>query len=160
MKSLPVVLVAVVAALLLTAVSASSSLEKQREVVFYGHVKSLTRKGNHFEMRFDPAWWLTGLSARRAALQDTGSADVPNDYYIVEEGHRLLTFVVPMGVKALVLTRDGTGSIPTTAIPVGELAQIVRGKNPQHRSLTQPKSGFWIRVAGDSVNALEQQYQP
>jgi hypothetical protein len=149
-----------VAASLLTAVSASSSIQKQREVVYYGHVKSLTRKGNHFELRFDPAWWLTGLSARRAALQDTGSADVPNDYYIVEEGHRLLTFVAPSSVKAMVLTRDGTGAIPTTTVPVAELAQIVKGKNPQHRSLTQPKSGFWIRVAGDSVLSLEQQYQP
>jgi hypothetical protein len=157
-KSLLVVVA--VAALLLTAVSASSSVEKQREVVYYGHVKSLTRKGNHFELRFDPAWWLTGVTARRAALQDTGSADVPNDYYIVEEGHRLLTFVVPVNVKAMMLTRNGTGSIPTTAIPVAELAQIVKGKNPQHRSLSQPKSGFWIRVAGDSVHSLEQQYQP
>jgi hypothetical protein len=157
-KSLLVVVA--VAALLLTAVSASSAVEKQREVVYYGHVKSLTRKGNHFELRFDPALWLTGLTARRAALQDTGSADVPNDYYIVEEGHRLLTFVVPVNVKAIMLTRDGTGPIPTTAIPVTELAQIVKGKNPQHRSLSQPRSGFWIRVAGDSVRSLEQQYQP
>jgi hypothetical protein len=154
------VVVVAVAALLLTAVAASSSVEKQREVVYYGHVKSLTRKGNHFELRFDPAWWLTGLTARRAALQATGSADVPNDYYIVEEGHRLLTFVVPVSVKATVLTRVGTGSIPATAISVAELAQIVRGKNPQQRQLSQPKSGFWIRVAADSVRSLEQQYQP
>lgn len=159
MKSLLVVVVAAVTALLLT-VSAFSSVERQRELVYYGHVKSLTRKGNHFELRVDPAWWLTGLSARRAALQDSGSADVPNDAYTVEEGHRLLTFVVPVGLKATVLTRTGTGSIPTTAIPVAELAQIVSGKNPQHRPLSQPKSGFWIRVAGDSVRSLEQQYQP
>ena len=158
MKSLLVVVA--VAALLLTAVSAWSSVEKQREVVYYGHVKSLTRKGNHFELRVDPAWWLTGLTARRAALQDTGSADVPNDSSTIEEGHRLLTFVVPVTVNATVLTRTGTGSIPSTAIPVTELAQIVRGKNPQHRQLSQPKSGFWIRVAGDSVRSLEQQYQP
>ena len=76
MKSLLVVVVVAVTALLLTAVSALSSVERQRELVYYGHVKSLTRKGNHFELRFDPAWWLTGLTARRAALQDTGSAEV------------------------------------------------------------------------------------
>ena len=160
MKSLLLVVVVAVTALLLTAVSASSSVEGQRELVYYGHVKSLTPKCNHFELRFDPAWWLTGLSARRAALQDSGSADVPNDAYTVEEGHRLLTFVVPVNVKAMVLTRHGTGSIPATPIPVAELAQIVRGKNPQHRQLSQPKSGFWIHVAGDSVRSLEQQYQP
>ena len=158
MKASLVLLAAV--ALLTTAVSASSSVAKQREVVFYGHVKSLTQKGNRFELRFDPAWWLTGLTARRAALQDTGSADVPNDYYIVDESHRLLSFVVPASTKALVLTRTGVGSIPATSIPVSELAQIVRGRNPQHRQLTEPKAGFWIRVVGDSVGSLEQQYQP
>jgi hypothetical protein len=157
-KASLVLLIAV--ALLTTAVAASSSVAKQREVVLYGHVKTLTRKGNRFELRFDPAWWLTGLTARRAALQDTGSSDVPNDYYIVDESHRLLTFVVPANARALVLTRTGVGSIPATAVPVSELAQIVKGKNPQHRSLTEPKAGYWIRVVGDSVGSLEQQYQP
>jgi hypothetical protein len=147
-------------AVLVTAVSASSSVAKQRDVVLYGHVKSLTRKGNRFELRFDPAWWLTGLTARRAALQDSGSTDVPNDYYIVDEGHRLLTFLVPASAKVTVLTRQGVGSIPATAIPVSELAQIVKGRNPQHRQLTEPKAGFWIGVAGDTVRSLEQQYQP
>jgi hypothetical protein len=157
-KSSLVLLTAV--AVLVTAVSASSSVAKQREVVLYGHVKSLTRKGNRFEVRFDPALWLTGLTARRAALQDTGSTDVPNDYYIVEEGHRLLTFLVPAGAKVTVLTRQGVGSIPATAIPVSELAQIVKGRNPQHRQLTEPKAGFWISTGGDTVSSLEQQYQP
>ena len=145
---------------LLAAPASSSALAKQREVVLYGHVKSLTRKGGRFELRVDPAWWLTGLTAERAALQDTGSTDVPNDYYIVEEGHRLLTFVVPTTTQVSVLTRQGVGSIPATTIPVSELAQIVKGKNPQHRQLMEPKAGFWIRVAADTVRSLEQQYQP
>ncbi len=145
---------------LLAAPASSSALAKQREIFMYGHVKSLTRKGARFELRFDPAWWLTGLTARRAALQDTGSTDVPNDYYIVEEGHRLLTFVVPTTAQVSVLTRQGVGSIPATTIPVSELAQIVKGRNPQHRQLMEPKAGFWIRVAGDAVRSFEQQYQP
>jgi hypothetical protein len=145
---------------LLAAPASSSALAKQREIFMYGHVKSLTRKGARFELRFDPAWWLTGLTARRAALQDTGSTDVPNDYYIVEEGHRLLTFVVPTTAQVSVLTRQGVGTIPVTTIPVSELAQIVKGKNPQHRQLMEPKAGFWIRVAGDAVRSFEQQYQP
>src|SRR5919197_2880929 len=85
----------------------------------YGHVKSLTRKGARFELRFDPAWWLTGVTASRAKREDTGSSDVPNDYYIVEEGHRLLTYVVPATARVTVLTRGR----PTTAITVSELAQ-------------------------------------
>jgi hypothetical protein len=145
---------------LLAAPASPSAVAKSRESVLYGHIKRLTRKGRHFEMRFDPAWWLTGFTAQRAKLEDTGSSDVPNDYYIVEEGHRLLTFLVPAGAKVTVLTRQGVGSIPATAIPVSELAQIVKGRNPQHRRLTEPKAGFWISTGGDTVSSLEQQYQP
>jgi hypothetical protein len=140
--------------------ASSSAAAKQREAVFYGHVKSLTPKGRRFELRFDPAWWLTGITAQRAKLQDTGSSDVPNDYYIVEEGHRLLTYLVPATGHVTVLTRRGVGPIPVTAITVAELAQIVKGKNPKHRQLTEPKAGFWIAVAGDTVISLDQQYQP
>src|SRR5205823_12355162 len=59
-----------VAAIALVAVSASSrpwaapAVAKQRETVLYGHVKSLTRKGSRYELRFDPAWWLTGYTAQ------------------------------------------------------------------------------------------------
>lgn len=129
------------------------------EVVLYGHIKSVTRTGRRFEMRFDPAWWLTGVTASRAKLEDTGSSDVPNDYYIVEEGHRLLTYVVPATAHVTVLTRGR----PVTAITVSELAQIVRGKNPKHRPLLEPKAGFWIRVGyryPGRVLSLDQQYQP
>jgi hypothetical protein len=164
------------AAILLAAVSAtsrpsvapasSSAVAKQREVVQYGHIKSLARKGRRFELRFDPAWWLTGLTAERAAVEDKairpGEA-VPNDYYIVDETHRLLTYVVPATAHVTVLTRRGAGPIPATAISVSELAQIVKGKNPRHRRLTEPKAGFWIRIGNKypgPVLSLDQQYQP
>jgi hypothetical protein len=148
---------------LLAAPASSPAVAKQREPVVYGHIKSLTRKGRHFEMRFDPAWWLTGVTAQRAKLEDTGSSDVDNDYYIVEEGHRLLTYVVPATARVAVLTRQGVGPIPTTAITVSELAQIVKGKNPNHRQLLEPKAGFWIQIGykyPNPVLSLDQQYQP
>jgi hypothetical protein len=129
------------------------------EVVLYGHIRSLARTGRRFEMRFDPAWWLTGVTASRAKLEDTGSSDVPNDYYIREEGHRLLTYVVPATAHVTVLTRG----INVTAITVSELAQIVKGENPKHRSLLEPTAGFWIRVGykyPSPVLSLDQQYQP
>jgi hypothetical protein len=95
-----------------------------------------------------------------AKLEDTGSADVPNDYYIVEEGHRLLTYVVAPTARVTVLTR---GAPATTRIAVAELAQLVKGRNPKHRKLLEPKAGFWIRIASSypsPVVSLEQQYQP
>ena len=131
------------------------------EVVLYGHVKSLTRSGSRFQLRFDPAWWLTGLTAKRAKLEDTGSSEVPNDYYIVEEGHRLLTYFVPATAHVTILTRAGIpANLGGTPITVSELAQIVKGRNPRGRQLMEPKAGFWIRVAGDTVRSLDQQYQP
>jgi hypothetical protein len=110
----------------------------------YGHIKSLTRKGGRYELRFDPAWWLTGATASQASFEDTGTRDVPNDYYVVEEGHRLLTFLVPATAHVTVLVR-GTC---TTRITVAQLAKSV------------PPAGFWIRVRIDVVRSLDQQYRP
>jgi hypothetical protein len=140
--------------------SASAATAKARETFVYGHIRSLTRKGHSFEMRFDPAWWLTGVTAERAKREDTGSGDVTNDYYIVDEGHRLLTYVVPSNAHVTVLTR---GQHPTATISVSELAQIVKGKNPRHRKLLERKAGFWIRIGNKYPSpalALDQQYQP
>ncbi len=155
----------------LSAVPASAGLAKQQsgflllppaapagQMTLYGHVKTLTRKGGRFQMRFDPAWFTSGITASRAALEDTGSGDVPNDNYVVEEGHRLLTYLVPRSAHVTVLTNSGQG-ISSTPISVSELARIVNGG--KHRKLFEPlDSGVWIRVRIDSVRSLDQQYRP
>jgi hypothetical protein len=150
------------AAILVTTASASAAgrMTDQRlpaatpagQTTLYGHVASLTPKGNRFELRFDPALWLTGVPAERAC----SCKPVPNDYFIVDESHRLLTYVVQS-------TTVLTGGVHGTEITVSELAQIVKGKNPNHRRLSEPKAGFWIRVGftyPSPVVALDQQYQP
>jgi hypothetical protein len=142
------------------AAPASSPAAGKPPSVFYGHIKTMARKGRRFEIKLDPAWWLTGVAAERAKLEDTGSSDVPNDYYIVDEGHRLLTFVVLASARATVLTGGGAHS---TSISAAELAQIVNGKNPRHRRLSERKAGFWIRIGEKYPNpavTLDQQYQP
>jgi hypothetical protein len=141
-----------------TSLGAASTL---REDVMYGHIKSLQRVGGRYELRFDPAWFLHGVAAERAAVRDKAiqpGEPVPNDYYIVDEGHRLLTFVVAANAHVSVLTRQGA-----TSITVAELAQLTQGKNPKHRQLTEPKAGYWIRIGAKYPNpaiALDQQYQP
>src|SRR5919204_6280677 len=131
------------AALLVAAGSSAAVIAKlppaasAGQQTMYGHVASLTRSGSRFELRFDPAWWLTGVTASRAKREDTGTGDVANDYYIVDESHRLLTYVVPSSARVTVLTR-GTCS---TRITVSELAKIVARQ--------RPGLGFWIRVGGD-----------
>jgi hypothetical protein len=134
------------------------------QMVLWGHIKSLARKGGRFEMRFDPAWWLGGVTAERAAVQDGVLAPgdpVPNDHYIVDEGHRLLIYVVSTRARVTVV---GRGPRPI-AIPVSELEQIVKGKNPRKRPLYDRGNhlGFWIRVGNKYPNpvlSLDQQYQP
>ena len=132
-----------------------------RELALYGHIRSLTRKGPRFELRFDPAWWLSGTTANRAAVEDGAIPRgdvVPNDYYIRDESRRLVTFRVPRTARATVLTAGPR----STAIAVAELAEIVRGRNPARRRLFVPgnRLGFWIRVRVDTVRSLDQQYQP
>jgi hypothetical protein len=139
--------------------SPSPSVPDRPPNVLYGHIKSMVQTGRAFELRFDPAWWLTGVAAQRAALEDTGSSDAPNDYYTVEEGHRLLTFVVPPDAQVNVLT----GAAEKTSIPAAELAEIVNGRNPEHRQLFESEAGFWLRIGEQYPNSalvLDQQYQP
>jgi hypothetical protein len=131
----------------------------QRPVIFYGHVKSIVRAHGRFEMRFDPALWLSGVAAESVC----GCKPVPNDHVILDESHRLLTFVVRRDARVTVLTRHGSGDIPTATISVAELAAIVAGRNPHHRHLLEPKAGFWITIGDRYPNpavTLDQQYQP
>src|SRR5262245_33274692 len=147
------------AALSAASTSAQPAVGIPKPMPFYGHVKSIVRTGDHkrFRIQFDPAWWLSGVAGERAC----GCKPLPNDYYVVDETHQLLTFPVRSDARVLVLVNHGT--IGTASIPVAELAQIVRGKNPRHRQLQEPKAGFWIRVGSNYPNlvlSLDQQYQP
>ena len=145
------------------AASSATLSQKPLVVVQYAHVKSLRRTGGRFVMRVDPALWLQGVTAYHAAVEDKAIAPgeaVPNDYYIRDKDHLLLTYRVRSDARVTVLTRGGTGPIPTTTIAVAEFTQIVQGKNPKHRRLLERKAGFWLRIAGDSVLSLDQQYQP
>ena len=125
--------------------------------VLFGHIASLRRKGAAYELEFDPAWFLGGDTAGAAAAEDGAvppGEPVPNDYYVVDEGHRLLTYRVPADADVTVLV-DSPESEPIT---VAELAEIVAG---EHAPLWEPiETGFWLRVRIDTVRSLDQQYRP
>ena len=85
-------------------------------------------------MQFIPAWFTSGVTANKAAAGE-GAVEpgqpVPNDNYRVEEGHRLLTYLLPADAKVTVLTRQGDpANFGSTPITVAQLAEIVGGKNP------------------------------
>jgi hypothetical protein len=119
----------------------------------FGHIGSLTRAARtRYILRFDPAEFLTGYTAARAKFADTGSSDLPNDYYIVDETHRLLSYVVPPGTRVTVLTR-GTN---TTTVSVADLARRVRAG-------TTRGAGFWLLIGNrypTPVLSIDQQFQP
>jgi hypothetical protein len=141
--------------------TAKSGAGSPREVVEFGYIRSLTADpgGFRFDLRFDPAWLLTGKTANQAAFEDTGSTDVPNDSYVVNESMRAYSFVVPAEASVRVLTSGS--SLDGTPITVAQLALLVNGRNPFPKPLfEQISTGFWISIRNDKVESLQQQYHP
>ena len=137
--------------------SAKLSVGPPREVVVYGFIRSLKQKGASYDLRFDPALLLSGKTANQAALEDTGSSDVPNDNYTVNESKRTYLYLVPSTASVRVLTSGS--NLNGTPITVAQLAQLVAGKKPV--KLFEPlDSGIWMRYANDKVESLDQQYHP
>lgn len=131
------------------------------QLSMFGHVKTVTRMASRWELRFDPALWLTGVTANRAAAADgvvEPGEPVPNDYYVRDEAHELLTYVVPTTAKVTVLDR----TLRTFRISVAQLSEVVRGRNPTGRPLYDRTNGlgFWILIDSDRARAIDQQYQP
>ena len=137
--------------------TAKTDVGSPRQVVEYGYIKSLKPRGGAYRMRFDPAWLLTGKTANQAALEDTGSSDVPNDNYVVNESTRAYIFIVSPSAHVTVL-KEGVNGSPIT---VAQLAQLAGGSNPFPKPLFEPIStGFWISIRNDTVDSLDQQYHP
>jgi hypothetical protein len=129
----------------------------------FGHIAALTPDGDGYRMRFDPEWFTSGVTANDAAAED-GAVEpgqpVPNDNYRVDEGHRLLTYLVPADTPVTVLTREGDPqSFGATQITVAQLAQLVDGEKPVEL-YEQLDTGVWIRIDVDTVCAIDQQYVP
>ncbi len=129
----------------------------------FGHIRSLVRKGDHYELQFDPAWFTSGVTANTAAAED-GKVEpgqpVPNDNYVVDESDRTLKYLVRPGAHVTVLVNNDTG-ILSTPITVSELSEIARTGQSSRRKLFEPlESGVWIRYRIDTVCALDQQYRP
>jgi hypothetical protein len=145
-----------------TAAPATSGFGAPKLTFQFGYITSLIRTAAGFELRFDPAWFLSGETANIATAED-GAVEpgqpVPNDNYIVDEGHRLLTYLVPANAHVTILTRQGdSGQLAATPITVSQLGQIVAAKS--HLKLFEPiTTGFWISVHVDTVHSLDQEYR-
>src|SRR6202008_505845 len=94
----------------------------------FGRIASLERKGDHYELRFDPAWFLSGIAANVAQAEDQGMHCAPsscppvaNDNYVVDESHRLYTYLLPADVHGTVLTTADPNGATITATQLAEL---------------------------------------
>ena len=79
-------------------------------IVQYGYVRSLVRAGSRYRLRFDPALFLSGETANRAAVEDGAIPPgdiVPNDYYVRNETKKQLTYAVLPGARVTVVTNSG-----------------------------------------------------
>lgn len=129
--------------------------------VLFGHIASLRLDGRTYVMRFDPALLVTGVTANVVQAEEQGvrckpsaCPPVPNDSLVVDDGHQLLTYLVPPSARVTVLTKGPTG----TRITVPKLAAIVgAGGKGLWEGLD---TGFWIRVRVDTVRSIDQQYHP
>jgi hypothetical protein len=132
----------------------------------FGRIKSLQRAGDRYELRLDPVWFLSGVTANVAQAEDqrtpcrpSACPPVANDNYVVDEGHRLLTYIIPAGVRGTVLARGSSNGLRSTTITAAQLAQLVAGTSPL--KLFEPLStGVWVLVHVDTVRTFAQQYRP
>jgi hypothetical protein len=148
-----------------TVQSVTPSLSAAGDQRLYGRITSLQRAGSRYELRFDPSWFLSGVTANVAQAQDQGTTcrpstcpPVANDNYVIDEGHRLLTYYIAANTRGTVLGRTATG-FQSKTINAAQLARLVGGDSPL--KLYEPLStGVWILVHVDTVRTFAQQYHP
>jgi hypothetical protein len=134
------------------------------EQTFYGWIVSLRPAAGGYLLRFDPAFWLSGITANVAMAQAVHERcapakcePVPNDHFVLDEGHETLTFVLPASTRGTVL-RSGS-NIAGTPISAAGLAALV-AQGPRAKLFERLDSGIWLRVHNDTVLAFAQQYRP
>src|SRR6478736_8070370 len=128
----------------------------------YGQIKSVTPTGGHYLLRIDPAWFLNGITANVAQAEDqhrtcapAACPPVPDDFYVVDESHRTLTYVLPWSTTGTVLV----SSSERRTITARQLAALVNHTSPL--KLFEPlQSGMWLLVHIDTVRTFAQQYVP
>lgn len=131
---------------------------------FYGRIVSAQPAAGGYLLRFDPAWWLGGVTANVAFAQAMHQScapraceSVPNDYYVLDEGHATLTFFLPRGAHGTVLTQPL--KFPGTRVTAARLVALV-GQGARARLFEPLESGVWLRVNSDTITGFAQQYRP
>jgi hypothetical protein len=145
-----------------TVVRAAAAPSPPADQRIFGTIRSIERDGGGYLLRLDPVWFTSGITADVAQAADQGLAcrprgcpPVANDNYRIDEGHRLLTYVLPAGTRGTVLV----GGLRNLTVTAAELARLVAGTSTL--KLFEPLStGVWLLVHVDTVRSFAQQYRP
>jgi hypothetical protein len=136
--------------------------------VQFGYVKSITRLGTAYKLRFDLGVRLSGETAVRACIENDGcpprTTGFPDDVYQHDLGY-VLTYRVPPNARVLMVAAGRPTPIRVTP---AELYSFMRGRDPRHLRLMDPTLkhlGFYVetkpRYPGfDEATRLEQAYHP
>lgn len=127
----------------------------------FGYIRSLTKHGSSYRMRFDPALFLSGATANQAAAQAGAvprGQPVPNDNYVVNESPRTYLYIVTATTKVRVLVQ-GSPLAGGRPVSVRTLYELVRGRHPV-KLFERLDTGFWLGVHIDHACSLTQQYHP
>ena len=128
----------------------------------HGEIRFVRRDGDRYLLGLDPSWFTSGVTANVAQAQDQHRTCAPaacppvdNDNYVVDESHRVLTFVLPAATRGTVLV----SSSDRRRIGAAELARLVAGRSTV--KMFEPlQSGVWVLVRIDTVQTFAQQYVP
>jgi hypothetical protein len=131
----------------------------------YGHIRSLEETPGGYFVHFDPAWFLSGITANAAEAENQGVScaprdceAVPNDNLVVDESSRTYVYFLPSSVHGTVLTKTSNNFAATT-VTAAQLADLVAGTSSLQ--LFEPlDSGVWLTVHIDTVRSFAQQYRP
>lgn len=145
-------------------VTTAPPLGARADQTVYGHVISAELARGGYFVHFDPASWLSGITANVAFAQSMHQTcaprscpPVPNDYYVVDDGHTQLTYFLPHATSGTVLTRSL--AFPSTVVSADRFVRLVAqgAQAPLYEPLA---SGVWMRVHDDTITRFAQQYRP
>jgi hypothetical protein len=128
---------------------------------YFGFISSIDSYPTTTTMVFDPADFLTGARAQRAAEQAgvvKKGEPVPADYYIRNVNHRLHKVLISSAVHITLSTWDRHNIPNPKRVDLPTLERIVRAPRLWEQSVV--RNGYWMNVVNGRVVKLEEQYVP
>ena len=133
--------------------------KKVKTVKQFTYIKKVDESGPVAIITADYAQMLTGTAAANASAAHGDESPPPNDYYIVNDNKLLRKLKVKSGITVTVTTNDDGTSEPTGHnVTFANWAANYAAPTAENEDLRS--APYWIRVKGDTITKIEQQYLP